>query len=198
MWALFRGRGLGTHCFQQMEVVGVWERVCACVLRGASGVCFSSVCQQANFPLIWAAKMTRHTRVCTFTLSLSYLSINSSIHSFSLPLPDKLIHCVVVVSLVTESIVTWCTALIPLCFVYIFTGFKDGDMTTLTQCRSTSEPLLWATDEKKEQNLKESNFTHFFFFSVSSLSCSDTPQPCCFNNSEQVLLFLNDSSLSAH
>lgn len=111
MWALFRGRGLGTHCFQQMGVVGggggeMREGVCMCVEGGFWSMFFLCL-STSKLPLDLSSQDDRtHPCVCTFTLSLSYLSISSSLQSLSIPLPDKLSRCLFVFSLVTESIVT--------------------------------------------------------------------------------------------
>lgn len=73
------------HCSEGGRWVRIvfnrWESergACACVLRGASGVCFSFICQQANSPLITAATMTGHTPV--FTRSLSPYPVYLSTH----------------------------------------------------------------------------------------------------------------------
>lgn len=61
---------------------GGWERVCACVLRGDSGVCFSSVCQQANF-LIDLSSQDDRTHPCVCVHSLLILSIYQLISPLS-------------------------------------------------------------------------------------------------------------------
>lgn len=82
------------------------EGVCMCVEGGFWSMFFLCL-STSKLPLDLSSQDDRtHPCVCTFTLSLSYLSISSSLQSLSIPLPDKLSRCLFVFSLVTESIVT--------------------------------------------------------------------------------------------
>lgn len=76
--SIVQREGPGYALFSTDGSRGGGERGCVHVCRGGSGVCFFSVCQQANSPLIWAAKMTGHTPV--FARSLSPYPINLSTH----------------------------------------------------------------------------------------------------------------------
>lgn len=116
MWTLFRGRGQGMHCFQQMGVVEKGEQgcvhVCLRLLSGASWGCFFSVCQLANSLLIWVAKMTGHSAVFARLLSPYPIYPSTHLSSFFPLYLTSFTCCLFVFSLVTESIATWCTALI--------------------------------------------------------------------------------------